>query len=163
LKKYLLILTLLIVALQGMSQQNKSAQANHNVSLRLSNAIEITITKGQNVSFNFTKVTDYQSGITNNNAASLRVKSNSPYNITVKSATSNFVGNSATPMPIAGILSVKVFPQGQFIGISKNDATLLTNQSVGITSINLSYRANPGFNYDAGTYTANIIYTAAQL
>jgi hypothetical protein len=65
-------------------------------------------------------------------------------------------------MPVSGILSVRVFPQGQFMGISTVDAILLSNQTKGISNFNLSYRANPGFNYDAGTYTANIIYTATQ-
>ncbi len=63
-------------------------------------------------------------------------------------------------MPVYGVLSVKLFPQGQFINISNSDATLLHNQNKGILNMNLFYRANPRFNYDAGVYTANIFYTA---
>jgi len=145
-----------------MGQQSGTAQVNHNVSLRLENAIEITITRGQNVSINFNNSSDYQNGVTTNNVATLRVRSSASYNVTVKSASTHFVSNSATNMPVSGILSVRVFPQGQFMGISTVDAILLSNQTKGISNFNLSYRANPGFNYDAGTYTANIIYTATQ-
>jgi len=134
--------------------------ANHSASIILSATLEVSITRGQEVNMNFTTPNDYQNGVTTQNAATVRVRSNQRFNLSVRSATSHFSSNTSTPMPVSGVLGVRIFPQGQFINLSNINSVLLTNQDKGTNNYNLAYRATPGFNYDAGTYTANIIFTA---
>jgi hypothetical protein len=162
-KRYLLLAMLTFGLINGYCQQMTTASTNHNVALNLSNAIEITFTRGQDVSFNFTTASHYQSGLSSFNAATIRIRSNKRYTITVKSATSHFASNSATPMPVSGVLGVSFNNSITFRDLSTTDINFITNQNRGVRTFNLNYRATPGFNYDAGTYTANIIYTATQL
>jgi hypothetical protein len=153
-------LILALVALLSMLAAKAQHSGSHSASLTLTGTIEIAITRGQQVTLNFNTPADYAAGITTLNAATVRIRSNFRYNLTVRSASSHFNSLSATPMPVSGVLAVRVFPQGQFINLSGSDALLLGNQSQGTNNINVSYRATPGFNYDPGIYTANIIYTA---
>lgn len=159
----ILFILFLCTATVGYCQPRAAANINHNVSLGLTNAIEITFTRGQAVSFSFSTATHYQNGLSNTNAATIRVRSNRRFNITVKSATTHFASASATPMPVSGVLAVRVSTQSTFLNLSTNNINLITNQNRGVRTFNLAYRATPSFNYDAGTYTANIIYTATQL
>jgi hypothetical protein len=152
----------IIIALLFCTNIHAQSSGTQAASLILSSSIEVTITRGQQVNMNFSSLSDFQNGVSTQNAATVKIRSNLRYNLSVRSATTHFVSNTNTPMPVLGILSVRVFPQGQFIALSNTDATLLTNQNQGLNNVNVSYRATPGFNYDAGTYTANIIYTATQ-
>jgi hypothetical protein len=147
----------------GYGQPRPAATTNHNLNLNLSNAIEITFTQGQSVGLTFTTATHYQNGLTSFNAATIRIRSNRRFNVTARSATTHFTSNSATPMPVSGILAVSINNSTTYRNLSASNTSLLTNQNRGVRSYTLSYRARPGFNYDAGTYTANIIYTATQL
>jgi len=162
-KRVVLLISIMIAANASFGQVQPKASISHNVAMNLTNAIEITFTRGQNVSFAFTTATQYQSGIANTNAATIRVRSNKRFNITVKSANTHFASSSATPMPVSGVLAVRVSTSSTYLNLSTSNINLITNQNRGIRSYNLAYRATPGFNYDAGTYTANIIYTATQL
>lgn len=162
-KRKVLFILSIIATTAAFGQTQPRALANHNVALNLSNAIEIAFTRGQNVSFSFTSATHYQNGIANTNAATIRVRSNKRFNITVKSANTHFISSSATPMPVSGVLAVRVSTSGTYLNLTTNNINLITNQNKGVRSYNLAYRATPGFNYDAGTYTATLIYTATQL
>lgn len=151
-----IFLIALMVSYAGIAQ----ITANHSARLILTAAVEVSITRGQQVTMNFSTPSEYQDGVSTQNAATVRVRSNLRYNLSVRSATSHFVSNTGTPMPVSGVLAVRLFPQGQFLNLSNTDANLLTNQNQGTNNVNVAYRATPGFNYNPGTYTANIIYTA---
>jgi hypothetical protein len=152
-----------ILAINVAANAQASNSASHNVSLNLSNAIEISFTAGgSGVSMAFSTADHYNDGVVAANAATIRVRSNKAYNVTVKAGAANFSSASATTMPVSGVLAVKESNQPAFTGLTASDQNLLTNQSRGVNNFNVTYRATPGFNYDAGTYTVSVIYTATQ-
>jgi hypothetical protein len=160
-KTKLLLVALAFIGFYGAKAQVVS-NASHTATLTLTNAIELTFTSGSGgVSMTFSTPDHYQNGVTADNAASIRVRSNRAYNVTVKTATANFSSSSTTTMPVS-VLGVKEANQASYVSLSSSDQNLLTSQSRGSNTFNLSYRANPGFNYDGGTYTVSVIYTATQ-
>jgi hypothetical protein len=152
-----------IIALFGVFAANaQSSNASHSASLTLSNAIELTFTSGgSGVSMTFSTPDHYTNGVDADNAATIRVRSNRAYNVSVKTSAADFTSTSATTMPVS-ILGVKESNQASYVTLSSSDQSLLTSQARGTNSFNVSYRANPGFNYDAGTYTVSVVYTATQ-
>jgi hypothetical protein len=153
---------LLFLSTAALGQNTTSA--NHNASLQLSNAIELSFLDGASgASLAFSTASHYNDGVIAASAATLRVRSNKAYNVTVKTATANFTSTSTTVMPVSGVLHVKENSQATFKSLSNIDQNLLINQNRGINSFKVTYRATPGFNYDGGSYSVNVIYTATQL
>jgi hypothetical protein len=111
---------------------------------------------------NFTTPNQFQNGITITSAARINVRSNKNFNMTVKSASNYFSSPSATQMPVTDVLWVKRNAQSSFINLSTTDQTIVANGNRGIRNYNITYKATPGFNFDGGTYIANIVYTATQ-
>lgn len=147
----------------AVSNAQATASANHNVTLSLSNSISIAFTAGgAGVNMTFANGTDYTNGVLANSAATLQVQSNKAYNVTVKAGAANFTSTSATTMPVNNILYVKESLQSTYVNLTTADQNLLTSQARGTNSFAVSYKATPGFSYDAGTYTASVIYTATQ-
>lgn len=140
-----------------------TTNTNHNVVLSLTNSIELSFTAGgTGVTLSFANATDYTNGVTANNAGTLSVKSNKPYSVTVKAGAANFTSTSATTMPVNNVLYVKEANQSSYVNLTAADQNLLTAQARGNATFDVSYKATPGFAYDAGTYTANVVYTATQ-
>jgi len=139
-----------------------TATASQTVSLTLQNSINIAITSATGNSFTFANTADYQNGLTNANASSFTVKSNRPWAVTVNSASANFTGPTlpATVMP-ASVLGVKLNGGSAFADLSTT-AAALSSGARGTGSFSVDYSANPGFSYDAGTYTLSVVYTATQ-
>lgn len=161
-KKILLSFCSLVCVYTAVNAQ-ATASANHNVTLSLTNSISIAFTAGgSGVTMSFANGTDYTNGVTANTAATLQVQSNKPYNVTVKAGAANFTTTAATAMPVNNILYVKEALQSSYVNLTTVDQNLLTSQARGTNSFSVSYKATPGFNYDAGTYTASVIYTATQ-
>ena len=145
------------------SSAQTTANASHTVSLTLNNTIDISfISGGSGINMAFNNANDYQNGVIAVNAASMRVRSNKNFNVTVKTASANFSSSTATLMPVQNVLWVKEINQSSFVNMSNTDQSLLTNQSRGIKIFGVTYKATPGFNYDGGTYTVTVIYTATQ-
>jgi hypothetical protein len=158
-------LTLITVALfAGFFTVNaqSSATASQVVTLTLKNSIDIEITAAPGTDFTFTSTDDYKNGLTNTNASTLRVKSNRPWAVTVASATANFNG-PAVPSPVmpSTVLGVRLNGGSSFKPVSTT-ATSLNSGTRGENDFNIDYNANPGFIYDAGTYTISVVYTATQ-
>jgi len=161
--KKLLFTIITILGLFTIANAQTSAAANHNATLTLSNAIEISFTSGgSGVSMAFSSADHYNNGVEAASAATIRVRSNKAYNVTVKSGAANFTSTAATTMPVSGVLHVKESNQSNFTALTNQDQNLLTNINRGVNSFDVSYKATPGFNYDAGTYTVSVIYTATQ-
>jgi hypothetical protein len=161
--KKFLSLIILVLSLYTLANAQSTAATNHNVTLNLTNAIEISFTAGgAGVSMAFSTADHYNDGVEATNAATIRVRSNKAYNVTVKAGAANFTSTAITTMPVSGVLHVKEANQGNFTGLTNVDQNLLTNLNRGINSFAVSYKATPGFNYDAGTYTVSVVYTATQ-
>ena len=121
------------LAMMGLSvTAQTTASASHTITLNITNAIELTFAQGSNgVNMTFATSEHYQNGIVADNSATLRVRSNKGYNISVKSASAVFNSPTNTPMPVNNVLFVKESNQSGFVGISTNDQTLLTSQQKG--------------------------------
>lgn len=158
-----------------------SSSANQNTALSLSNAIAITFasngsSSGSSVNMPFSTVNDFANGVTSS-AQSLNVQSNKPFNVSVNTTGFwfSYSGSGSNPfMWISSVLGVQVVANntGGTIASSYNNnygslsyfnQTLLSSCSNGGNqSFNVQYKANPGFSFPAGTYTANVVYTATQ-
>lgn len=160
-KKIALITTALFAGIISANAQS-SAQTSQTVTLNLQNSIDIAFTAATGTNFTFTNTSDYQNGLTNLNASVLQVKSNRPWAVTVASASDNFSGPAA-PSPVlpSSVLGVRL-NGGSSFGALSTSAQALTSGARGISSFNVDYNANPGFDYDAGTYTLSVVYTATQ-
>jgi hypothetical protein len=157
-KNILFTIALIITGLASANAQT-SATASQTVTLVLKNTISINITSATGTDFSFDNTTAYSNGITNANASTLEVKSNRPWAVSVKTATANFSGPAAT-MP-ASVLGVRLNGGTNFSSLSTT-ATDLTSGGRGVGSFSVDYKAAPGYNYDAGTYTISVVYTATQ-
>ena len=160
-KKIITLATILFAAFTAANAQSAST-ASQTVTLNLQNAINISISSATGTSFSFSDVNEYQNGLTNANASTLQVKSNRPWAVTVKAAAATFSGPAtpATQMP-STVLGVRMNGGSAFSALSTT-AAALTSGSRGSSSFNVDYNANPGFNYDAGTYSLSVVYTATQ-
>ena len=154
-----------LIAIVG-SYVSVNAQAtssvNHTVTLSLQNQIEIAFATGSTgPTMSFTTADHYTNGVTADNASTFTVKSNKAYNISVKAAAASFTSTAATTMP-AGVLAVKESTQAAYVTLSTTNQDILSNQARGTGSFGVSYKATPGFAYDGGSYTLNVVYTATQ-
>ena len=158
------IFTLAVILLAGFTAANaqSTSTASQTVTLTLQNAINISITSATGTSFLFDEVSEYGNGLTNANASSFQVKSNRPWAVTVKAAAATFSGPAApaTQMP-ASVLGIKLNGGSSFTNLSTT-ATSLTTGARGTNTFSVDYNANPGYAYDAGTYTLSVVYTATQ-
>jgi hypothetical protein len=160
-KKIALITTALFAGTIAANAQS-SDQASHTVTLNLQNSIDIAFTAATGTDFTFTNTSEYQNGLTNLNASSLQVKSNRPWAVTVASGSANFNGPSApSPAMPASVLGVRLNGGSSFGSLSTSDQSL-TSGDRGVSSFSVDYNANPGFSYDAGSYTISVVYTATQ-
>src|SRR3954452_3453445 len=144
------------------AKSQTTATASQTVSLTLQNSINIAITSATGNAFTFANTTDYQNGLTNTNASSFTVKSNMPWAVTVNSASANFTG-PASPAPSmpASVLGVKLNGGSSFSSLSTTSSAV-TSGARGTGTFSVDYNANPGFIYNAGTYSISVVYTATQ-
>jgi hypothetical protein len=180
--KKVIIFSAAILGLNMAANAQATSSANQNVALSLSNAIAITFVStgtatGSAVSIPFTTVADYTSGVTSS-AQQLKVQSNKVFNVTVNANTASFTySGTTTPaptMPVSGVLAAQVTANGTggTVASSFNSAygnltsaaqsMISTCANGGNQTFSVQYQATPGFAYPAGTYTANVVYTATQ-
>lgn len=176
-------ITIIALALLGMNfaanAQNETKSASQSTKLSLSNAIAITYVgngsaqaTGVNMAFN--SVSDYANGVYSEEQQ-FKVQSNKNFNVTIKTDAQNFTySGSTSPAPvanIANILKMKVtsnqtggsLSYQDYASIPSGTATIINWGSPGGNrTFTVKYKATPGFALPAGTYTANVIYTAVQ-
>lgn len=158
-------ITLIAATLLGttiFATAQSTSTVSQTVTLTLQNAITLSITAATGTGFTFATTSDYQNGQTNANASSFQVKSNRPWAATVAAAAANFSG-PASPAPTmpSSILGVRLNGGSTYTALSTTAASL-TSGARGTGTFSVDYNANPGFSYDAGTYTLAVVYTATQ-
>lgn len=158
-KNFFFTAAIILAGLASANAQTTTATAAQTVTLILKNSISINITSASGTSFSFDNANKYSTGLTNTSASTIQVASNLPWAVTVKTTTANFSGPSAT-MP-ASILGVRLTGGSAFTSLSAS-ATALTSGARGVDAFTVDYNANPGYDYDAGTYTISVVYTATQ-
>lgn len=161
-KNLLLTIAILFTGLISVNAQTTTATLSQTVTLILKNCITIDIASATGTNFSFDNTDNYANGEINTNAATFQVKSNRPWAVTVNTTTANFNGPAAptATMP-SSILGVRVNGGSDFSSLSTT-ATSLTSGGRGVGSFSVDYKAAPGFVYDAGSYTINVVYTATQ-
>lgn len=96
------------------------------------------------------------------------------YDVSVSSSSAYFTyngtGTNPTQMLVKDVLSIKItsnttggtvsngFSQYQAVDGSQNQLIIASGLS-GTRTFSFRYKAQPGFNYPAGTYTTDIVYT----
>ncbi|MDB5230019.1 MAG: hypothetical protein JWN76_824 [Chitinophagaceae bacterium] len=130
--------------------------------LALGDRIDLTTLSGSNPTFSFAGISDYTNGINAQNASSFQVRSNRPWNLTVKAGAASFSGPAGTTMP-SNVLQVRKNGSASYLTLSTVDQNLVTNGTQGASNIvNIDYNANPGFSYNGGAYSLVVIFTATQ-
>lgn len=181
-KKYLTILALLATGISAFAQTPEEASATQTTNLSLTDAIELTFVgtgseTGASVTLAFNSINKYANGV-QSSSQSLKVRSNKRFNIAVKANDANFTySGSESPapvMPVSSVLDVRVssnstggsIPSGfsSFKDVTTTTQNIITNGGNGGNQrFSVRYRATPGFNYPAGNYTIDVVYTATQL
>lgn len=100
--------------------------------------------------------------------------SNANFDVSVQASSNTFTytgtATSGTNMPVKDVLSVIITENNTGGNISNgynayqsvNGTTgkrVIGDGQIGVSSFGFKYKANPGFNYPAGTYTTDILYT----
>jgi hypothetical protein len=154
---------LTIILFATANAQTVSANTSQTITLTLENQIDISLVSGTDngTTFAFNTTNDYASGLTNSDASQFRVRSNRSWNVTVAAASANFTSSSATTMP-ANKLGVRLKGVTPFTQLATTGAELTSGSKGGSNTFIVDYNANPGFDYDAGTYTLSVVYTATQ-
>lgn len=160
-KTFILSLAALVI-FSSANAQTTSAAASQTVTLNLQNQIEISVVAGTatGTSFTFDSPADYAAGISHTSASQFQVRSNKAWSVTVAAATANFSSTTTTAMP-SNKLGVKLSAGATYTQLSTTAASF-TSGARGSSNFTVDYNANPGFNYDAGAYTLNVVYTATQ-
>lgn len=159
-KKLLTIMYGVVLSAFGsLYAQPGQSSSSAGSSVTLHDVIEISAT-AVNANFDFSTSSHYLNGIEQLNAASVVATSNKPFSLKAKAATANFSSASATPMP-ASILSIRL-SSGSYVSLTTNDQTLSGNQARGHRTLDIDYKANPGFDYDGDSYSLDVVYTATQ-
>jgi hypothetical protein len=160
--KKILFIGLFMAAFTSIQAQT-TGTSNQTVSLTLKNAISLNIIAATGTTLTFDVPDDYANGIANASASTFQVKSNRPWSVSVKAAAATFSGPPApaAAMP-SNVLSVRLSTGTTYTPLTTSVVSL-TSGARGDMNFSVDYRANPGFIYDAGTYTLSVVYTATQL
>lgn len=182
-KKIIFAILLLTISKAATAQgANEATSASQAAKLVMSNAIDITFSatnsaNGGTVALVFSSVNDYANGV-NSDPYQLKIRSNKRFRVQVKTSSSRFTysGNTspAPRMNVSNILFLKLTNNNtggsasssfnnKFRSLSSSNQTLVSNATAGGNkTFNVEYRANPGYNFPAGNYSVNVIYTATQ-
>lgn len=162
--------------------QNANSSASQTTNLALSNAIEISFVStgtatGNTTTLSFNNVNDYANGV-ESGTVQLKVRSNKRFIVRAKTNASKFsYSGSTSPAPqmnVQNILFVKVTGNNTggtvpsnvnntYRTLKTSNTTLINNGTAGgNNTFDVKYKANPGYNFPAGTYSVDVVYTATQ-
>lgn len=163
-KKVLFIIGIGILISINSFSQNKSETIT--VSIALNNLIELDFDNStQTLGFTFASAADFDNGLTNLNAAGLRVKSNLAWAVSVKANTANFVPTSGGQTNVsASTLTIRRNGSSIFFPLSTTGQIIMLGDKGGWgrNDFTVDYIAKPGF-IDAGTYTLGVTFTVSAL
>lgn len=181
-KKITLISIMLAMAMSSvLAQSNENATATQSAKLVMSNAIDITFnsnnsSEGNAVNLAFENVNDYANGV-ESAPIELKVRSNKDFNVFAKTSSKWFTySGNTTPAPQMNVnkLKIKVVSNNtggnvpnavnnKYKNMRKGNRKLINKgRAGGDNTFAIQYKADPGYNFPAGTYSVNVIYTATQ-
>lgn len=182
-KKFTLILAFLAVAACSAygQEHNEVGTATQSTSLVMSNAIDITFNSngtatGDAVNLTFDDINDYANGV-ESSLIELKVRSNKKFHVWAKTGSSRFSYNGSTstdPRMSVNKLAIKVVNNNtggtvpnsvnnKYSNMSTSNKKLIDKGTAGgANTFAIQYKADPGYEFPAGTYTVSVIYTATQ-
>lgn len=160
------------------AQTSTNAAAGQSAKLALSNAIELTFASGSGgtTKMEFFSLNDLVNGV-ESNTQQLIVKSNKTFDVFVSCPTANFTYSGSSLLnrllSVASVLKITCTQAnggtvpgqtGTWKGFNLfTPTTLLTDCAPGGNqTFTVKYKATPGITAAAGTYLANIVFTATQ-
>lgn len=116
----------------------------------------------------FTTASDYQNGKTILNYATVAIKSNVNWIVSINAQSVYFTPQTvgaSTDMP-ASVLGLRVNGNVNFLTMSTTSQTLKTgnkgNAAATGNTYNIDAKFNPGFGYNGGIYNIGVLYTVTQ-
>lgn len=161
----LLVVFILVLATSVSNAQNKTATGSFAV--KISEIIDLSVTSGNSLVFDFNDMAKLDNGIEQLNAVTLTSKSNQPWFVSVKANAATFSGGDiTTPMP-ASVIQFKNNAGGTYAPLSTTDTPLSgtagSKNARGTSTIKVDYKLNPGYNYGpASDYAMTITYTISK-
>jgi hypothetical protein len=156
--KRILIAVFFLVSTAIVHAQTVGTSAvTQSVSVVINNVFDMNLSTTATRSFSFDNLTDYDNGIEVLNANTLNYKTNKAWKVSVKALSPNFTGGGATAMP-ANVIKVRKNGTQSYVPVSGTDQDLTTGAR-GDSNFNIDYKANPGYSYEAGTYSVTLQYT----
>lgn len=178
----LILLCLVSTATVVLGQNNEQASASQSTNLVMSNAIDISFvsnnsSNGSDVNMAFNTVNDYANGV-ESAPIELRIRSNKDFNVFAKTTSNKFTySGSTTPAPQMKVnksLYIKVVENNtggntpnsvnnKYKPLRKSNRKLVNKGTAGgNNTLKVQYKADPGFEFPAGTYSVSVVYTATQ-
>jgi len=164
-KSILYIMTVFGCALPLMSHAQSSFNGSINPSASVQKVITFTLQSNSTPTIIFANGSDYVTGYAISNFNTIRVKSNSLWNLYISSFTAYFTNSGvySTPNTPASILSYGV--EGKSARVALTSTARLLNAGLNGSdfapgnTFNISFAANTGYSYGPGTYTIATVYT----
>lgn len=162
--------------------QDRTGTAVQTTKLALSNAIDITFVNngnstGSTVDLAFENVNDYANGV-EGAPLEIKVRSNKKFIVKARTSSKTFAYSGTTsPAPsmnVQNTLFIKVLENStggsvpgsvnnKYATLKRGNRKLIHNGTPGgNNTFKVQYKADPGFEFPAGTYTVDVIYTATQ-
>jgi hypothetical protein len=155
-----------ILLFSCLSIYAKSQSFSQNTTGKITIASVMNISVSTGTAFSFSTIDNYLNGVTKTNFSTVTVKSNNLWLVNVQANAVYFTagGGGSTDMP-ASILSIRKAGTGSYQPISSTaNVTLNTGSRTGSSApytntFDVDLIANPGFNFNGGTYSIGLIYT----
>ena len=158
-----------LLPITSLAQSSKPMSVTSTVTLMIPEAIDLEVTDGNTIEFDFTAdLKSLVAGIEKLNAVILSYRSNVPWYLSINATSANFNGGDpAKPMP-ASIVQFKRNGTSQYFAISAVPASISGSSSAknprGSNTIGIDYKVVPGFEYpSANDYSIGITYTISSI
>jgi len=163
----LLFILIAVLSISAAKAQSYSFIQTNDGSLTVLPVVFMSLTTTGGIP-NFDTESEYNNGVTNTSYASIWVKANLPWIISVKAQTANFTPlttGAASNMPCS-VIKLKKSTNSTYLTLTTSNQTLtngpLGNNLVSGNTFNVAMQFTPGWTYPGGTYRMNVVYTAAQ-
>jgi hypothetical protein len=156
-KLFLAILLFVSTTIIVNAQNVGTPTATQPISIVIKNVFDMNLSSTTTRTFSFDNLTDYDNGVEVLNANTINYKTNKAWKVSVKALSADFTGGTSTTMP-ANVIKVRKNGAASYIAVSGVDQDL-TSGSRGASNFNIDYKATPGYNYEAGTYSVTMQYT----
>lgn len=164
--RYVAVILFLTVSLSAKAQP-KSFNGSTSGNIDIFSVLNLNFTNLTGV-VSFNTPNDYFNGITVNNAATIAVKSNVSWQVSITAQSANFMPMSmgaSADMP-STVLGIRRNGTSTFLPMSVTSQTLKTGNKGGATTsgntFDIDTRLDPGFGYNGGSYNIGVVFTLTQ-